>query len=291
MAEPMDIPLGQTLSIDIEEISRTRSGKPFRARARWTNPVADQRDSKSVSFRTRDEAEEWADRMRKLSVHGIDPFTANCTLADYAERIPPGSRYSNLELALKGLEGKTLDPYMSGWRKRVKPTIGHFPVLSINHGVVDRSVVRWIEEEGCGISTIKNTIAVLVRLMEQIRRDGLREDNPARVRGWRDLYKQIEDELKDPRALAIPDWASLVVLCDALVAASAENYRGWGEVVMFAACTAARIGEVSGCLLRDIVNRPEFDAHRFICFRPIDRCSVHSSQLHTRPVVSGRVGA
>jgi hypothetical protein len=40
-----------------------------------------------------------------------------------------------------------------------------------------------------------------------------------------------------------------------------------------------------------LVNRPEFDAHRFICFRPIDRCSVHSSQLHTRPVVSGRVGA
>jgi len=39
------------------------------------------------------------------------------------------------------------------------------------------------------------------------------------------------------------------------------------------------------------LNRPEFDAHRFICFRPIDRCSVHSSQLHTRPVVSGRVGA
>ncbi|MET4921058.1 hypothetical protein P3L51_01525 [Streptomyces sp. PSRA5] len=35
----------------------------------------------------------------------------------------------------------------------------------------------------------------------------------------------------------------------ALVAASRHRYYGWGEVVLFAACTAARIGEVSGCLV------------------------------------------
>ncbi|RDI68447.1 phage integrase family protein [Nocardia pseudobrasiliensis] len=118
--------------------------------------------------------------------------------------------------------------------------------------MIDRAVVRWIEEQGCSKSTIKNTIAVLVRVMEQAKRDGLRDDNPARVRGWQALYKEIEDELRDPRALAIPDWDALVELCDALVEASPGNYRSWGSAVMFAAGTAARIGEVAGCRLRAI---------------------------------------
>ncbi|MFH8401360.1 hypothetical protein ACH4E9_28505 [Streptomyces anulatus] len=65
--------------------------------------------------------------------------------------------------------------------------------------------------------------------------------------GWQKLYKQAEDELLAPRALALPDWETLIALADALVAASHDEYRGWGEVVIFAACTAARIGEISGC--------------------------------------------
>jgi integrase len=36
------------------------------------------------------------------------------------------------------------------------------------------------------------------------------------------------------------------------VARSAGSYQGWGDVVLFAACTAARIGEVSGCRVKDI---------------------------------------
>jgi integrase len=32
----------------------------------------------------------------------------------------------------------------------------------------------------------------------------------------------------------------------------ADNYQGWGDVVIFAACTGARIGEVSGCRVGDI---------------------------------------
>lgn len=42
------------------------------------------------------------------------------------------------------------------------------------------------------------------------------------------------------------------VLADALVARSAGRYQGWGDAVIFEACTAARFGEVSGCLVRDI---------------------------------------
>ncbi|WTK92697.1 tyrosine-type recombinase/integrase [Streptomyces sp. NBC_01508] len=43
-----------------------------------------------------------------------------------------------------------------------------------------------------------------------------------------------------------------MALADALVAASHDQYRGWGDVVVFAACTAARIGEFSGCRVGDI---------------------------------------
>jgi integrase len=44
----------------------------------------------------------------------------------------------------------------------------------------------------------------------------------------------------------------LIALAEALVERSADNYRGWGEVVVFAASTAARIGEVSGVRVGDV---------------------------------------
>jgi hypothetical protein len=46
--------------------------------------------------------------------------------------------------------------------------------------------------------------------------------------------------------LALPNWTALTQLAAALVGQSADRFTGWGEVVIFAACTAARIGEVSG---------------------------------------------
>jgi integrase len=61
-----------------------------------------------------------------------------------------------------------------------------------------------------------------------------------------------EDELNDPRALALPSWQALSDLAAALVARSADQFDGWGEVVIFAACTAARIGEVAGARCADI---------------------------------------
>ncbi|RDI59615.1 tyrosine-type recombinase/integrase [Nocardia pseudobrasiliensis] len=252
MTTALDIPVGLKVTFDIEELPRGRSGNPFRARARWTHPQTKKRDSKSVTFESRPLAEDWIERMSRLAGRGIDPLRGNFTLLGYAESTALDTEKSTLELALRGLDAKTLDPYLSGWRRRVVPTLGHLPLVSITYGMVDRAIVKWIEEQACSKSTIKNTIAVLVRVMEQAKRDGYRDDNPARVRGWQELYKQIEDELKDPRALAIPNWDALVELCDALVEASFDHYRVWGDVVMFAACTAARIGEVSGCRLRDI---------------------------------------
>ena len=52
--------------------------------------------------------------------------------------------------------------------------------------------------------------------------------------------------------LALPDWNAQATLADTLVARSAGRYQGWGDAVIFEGCTAARIGEVSGCLVRDI---------------------------------------
>jgi len=64
-----------------------------------------------------------------------------------------------MELALRGLETKTTDPYLAGWRKRVLPTLGHIPVRMITYGAVDRAVTGWIADE-CSKSTVKNSIAI-----------------------------------------------------------------------------------------------------------------------------------
>lgn len=241
MSDELNLPLGVSLSSDIEY--RPDRKTPYRARVRWVDPATKKRPSKSDAFETEEEANDWIAGLRKLAAQGVDPHTATMTLANYGE--------ANMLFALRGLEAKTTDPYLAGWRKRVVPTLGHLTVAMITNGAVDRAVHSWIADE-CGRSTVKNSIAVLVRVMEQALRDGLIDRNPAHVRGWQQEYKRAEDELDDPRSLALPDWVSLTTLADTLVARSSGNYRCWGDVVLFAACTAARIGEVSGCRVRDI---------------------------------------
>ncbi len=49
----------------------------------------------------------------------------------------------------------------------------------ITNGAVDRAVHGWIADE-CSRSTVKNSIAILVRVMEQALRDGIIDRNPAR---------------------------------------------------------------------------------------------------------------
>ena len=46
--------------------------------------------------------------------------------------------------------------------------------------------------------------------MEQAVRDGIIDRNPAQVTGWQREYQRAEDELDDPRSLALPDWDALV---------------------------------------------------------------------------------
>jgi integrase len=246
MAGPQSTPIGIRLSSDVEVRVGRRS--PYKARVRWTNPTTGRRDSKSEAFASPEEAHAWIEALERAARGGIDPTAATMRLAEYGEAV--------MTLAMRGLEAKTLDPYLAGWRLRVVPALGHLPLQMITHGAVDRAVHSWIAD-GHSRSTVKNSLAALVRVMEQALRDGIIDRNPARVTGWQHEYKLAEDELDDPRSLALSDWAALIALAEALVKRSAGNYPGWGEIVIFAACTAARIGEVSGVRAGDI-NRTDW---------------------------------
>jgi integrase len=235
------LPIAVPLSPDIEY--RPDRPLPYRARVRWVNPLTKRRESISDAKLTEDAAQEWIDALTRAAQRGIDPRASTQSLAEYGE--------ANMKLALRGTEPKTTDPYLAGWRLRVVPALGHLPVTMVTNGAVDRTVYAWIAD-GEGRSTVKNSLAVIVRVMEQAVRDGLITANPARVKGWQRQYQLAEDELDDPRSLALPHWDALQELATALVARSHDHYAGWGEVVIFAACTAARIGEVSGARVKDI---------------------------------------
>ena len=253
MGQPEMPPVGVSLSADVEYREDRR--QPYRARVRWVDPVTKNRRSRSEAFDLPEAAQDWIDAMQRAALGGVDPVAATMTLADYGDAV--------MSLAVRGLEAKTLDPYLAGWRKRVVPALGHLPVRMITNGAVDRVVHAWIADE-CSRSTVKNSLALLVRVMEQAVRDGIIDRNPARVTGWQREYQRAEDELDDPRSLALPDWGTLSRLVAALVERSADNYAGWGEVVIFAACTAARIGEVSG------VRKGDVDRDRWIWTPPSD---------------------
>ncbi|WP_333769199.1 tyrosine-type recombinase/integrase [Streptomyces sp. IBSBF 2435] len=235
------LPTAVPLAHDIEH----RPGRklPYKARVRWVDPHTKRRRSMAKMHAGVDAAQEWIDALLASAGRGIDPATANQTLAEYGT--------AHMQLALRGLEPKTTDPYLAGWRLRVVPALGHLQLNMITNGDVDRTVYAWIAD-GEGRSTVKNSLAVLVRIMEQAVRDGLITANPARIKGWQRQYQLAEDELDDPRSLALRDWDALQELSQALVARSFDQYPGWGDVVTFAACTAARIGEVSGVRVKDI---------------------------------------
>lgn len=172
MSDELNLPLGVSVSGDIEY--RPDRKTPYRARVRWVDPVTKKRPSKSDALETEDEAKAWIDNLKRLAAQGIDPSTATMTLADYGT--------TNMPLALRGLEAKTTDPYLAGWRKRVVPTLGHLTIGMITNGAVDRAVHSWIADE-CSRSTVKNSIAVLVRVMEQALRDGIIDRKPGAGHG------------------------------------------------------------------------------------------------------------
>lgn len=248
MAKQVNVPIGVEVNGYVEY--RESRPKPYRARVRWTDPATRTRMRASESFYEEGPANDWIEEIQRKAEGGVSPSTAKTTLAVYGRSV--------WNLAMRGLEDKTMDPYSADWRKLVVPSIGHIELRRLSHGIVDRAVHSWIAE-GVGRSSVKNAIAALVRVTEQAVRDGLIDVNPSRVVGWQRQYQEVEAELQNPRSLALPDFATLQRLADALVAASADDrykdkrtFAGWGEIVMFAACTATRIGEVSGVRIKDI---------------------------------------
>ncbi|MEV7124031.1 hypothetical protein [Kitasatospora griseola] len=140
------------------------------------------------------------------------PRLSTIPLSEYAER--------RLPVILAGLESTTHSPYLAGLRLRILPDLGHLPVGLITTGMIQDAVYAWIAD-GCGRSTVKSTLAMLHRILRQAVADGLIANEPARVTGWQHELRQAEDELLEPRALALrDDWDALTELADALVNAS-----------------------------------------------------------------------
>lgn len=165
-------PVGVKIKGNVEPENRPT---PYRARVRWLDPVTGKRTGTSELCSTEDEAYAWIEQMKWIAAGGVDPATAELALADYGN--------ANLTLALRGLEAKTTDPYKAGWKLRVVPTLGHIPLRMLTYGAVDRAVHAWIAD-GCSKSTIKNSLAILVRVAEQAVRDEIVGRNPARISGW-----------------------------------------------------------------------------------------------------------
>tara|TARA_B100000378_G_C17966708_1_gene385547 strand:+ start:427 stop:834 length:408 start_codon:yes stop_codon:yes gene_type:complete len=81
---------------------------------------------------------------------------------------------------------------------------------------IDRTIDAW--EKRHGASTIKNSIAPLVRVLDEAVRDGLIPINPAKNRAKRSLnrnaFRLQPSEEASPRSHAIPDMGTLTKLAE-----------------------------------------------------------------------------
>jgi hypothetical protein len=78
MSAKADLPLGVTLSADIEH--RPDRAQPYRARVRWIEPTTRKRRSKSEAFSTESAAQGWIETLQRLAADGVTPVTATMTL-------------------------------------------------------------------------------------------------------------------------------------------------------------------------------------------------------------------
>ena len=137
--------------------------------------------------------------MRRAAQTGVD---SGQTLASYLETID--DRWT------RGIDPtSTYDPYVAGLKRRVLPTLGHLPVSMISAGLVDRAIDDW--EKHHGRSTVKNTVAALVLVLDEAVRDGIISRNPARDRARRGTAgrSSLDQEPTSPRDLALPDVPTL----------------------------------------------------------------------------------
>jgi integrase len=232
-------PFGVDLKVDVEEHD-SQSGTRYWARVRWHDPDTGERKGIKRSHQSLEDAEDWAERMRKATESGIDPGQ---TLSSYVDSL--GERWA------RGIDKtSTYHPYSAGLKLRVLPTLGHLPVAMITAGLVDRAIDGW--EEQYSRSTVKNSVSALVLVLDEAVRDGIVLRNPAKDRARRrtmgiDTGNEIG---ANPRDLALPDVATLDLLVERV--ADAGNHRSYGDMVTILATTALRISEVSGLQVGDV---------------------------------------
>ncbi|QNA93010.1 site-specific integrase [Microbacterium sp. Se5.02b] len=227
-------PIGVKVTTDLEHRA---SG--IRARARWIDPHTRKRVTRALVVPDEDAAEEFFQYLQASAELGIDK---RILFSDYVEMI--GDRWQ------RGLDPtSTVDGYKLGLRLRVLPALGHLPLSQITAGMIDRTIDQW--ETLHSASTIKNTIAPLVRVLDEAVRDDLLPSNPARNRSRRSLGKSAlnlkENELS-PRVHALKDLAELTALADRC----GEVHQSYSDFVMLCALLAARGSEISGLQVGDI---------------------------------------
>ena len=235
IAPPPVPPFGVKVTTDLEYRA---SG--IRARARWIDPQTRRRVVRALVVPDEDAAEAFFSDLRRSSEIGID---RRITFADYLATI--GDRWT------RGLDPtSTADGYKVGLRLRVLPALGHLPLSQITAGMIDRTIDGWEAEHSA--STIKNSIAPLVRVLDEAVRDGLIPINPAKNRAKRSLnrnaFRLQPAEDASPRAHAIPDMATLTTLAEAC----GNIHQSYSDFVMLAALLAARSSEVSGLQAGDV---------------------------------------
>ncbi|MCC5675327.1 site-specific integrase [Kocuria rhizophila] len=224
-------PVGVKLTTDVE-----RRIDGYRARVRWTDPSSHKRVGRVSHVRTVEEVEEFLEQMRAATETGND---TTVTLADYAASI--GKRRQ------RGLDStSTAELYDTGLRLRVLPALGHIRVAKITAGMIDRTIDTWETEHSA--STIKNSIAPLVRVLDEAVRDDIISINPAKHRARRNLGKHVTQTTGALRQYALPDLPTL----QKLAAACGEVHQSYSDHVMLAALLAARGSEVAGLRAGDV---------------------------------------
>ena len=232
-------PLGAVVHTDIRERPGPR-GVGYLARARWTHPRTGRREETTRTFASRARAESWLDDKQVQARTGVDRAQ---TLAAFCEQL--GDRWARTIDS-----SSTFDPYSAGLRLRVLPDLGHLAVGMLTAGLIDRAIDRW--EKAYSVSTVKNTVAALVLVLDEAVRDGLLPRNPAKDRARRSRvgHAGTHRDGSDPRDLALPDVAALNALVVEVVARG--RHQCWGDMVTLLATTAMRISEVSGLVVGDV---------------------------------------
>lgn len=232
-------PLGAVVHTDIRERPGPR-GVGYLARARWTHPRTGRREETTRTFASRARAESWLDDKQVQARTGVDRAQ---TLAAFCEQL--GDRWARTIDS-----SSTFDPYSAGLRLRVLPDLGHLAVGMLTAGLIDRAIDRW--EKAYSVSTVKNTVAALVLVLDEAVRDGLLPRNPAKDRARRSRvgHARTHRDGSDPRDLALPDVATLNALVVEVVARG--RHQCWGDMVTLLATTAMRISEVSGLVVGDV---------------------------------------